>query len=351
MPRPAPRPVIRIVAVTLAILLAGPLLGCRSQELPAEKKPSGAQPHDRSTDAASSIGEPQRPSEQVETPAPEIQAPAEPTEDSSPPPVSGNGPIIIEPMVVVFEEPLPSSLEEPLSHSSTPPKSDPAPPGPEKARPKVAIIIDDMGYHQHLGERLLALDLNLTYAFLPNAPFTGEQAARAEHQGREVLVHVPMEPKDPRWHPGEEALSVNDSPEDLRRKLLAMLADVPQATGINNHMGSRLTERADAMQTVMEILRARSLYFIDSFTSGRSQGLNAAKQLGLPGGRREVFLDNVQDVRQICGQMETLASVAAKKGGAIGIGHPYEATVAALRECGPQLLLRADLVRAGELVH
>lgn len=332
------------VVVCILLLAALSVTGCQSQEAPIEKKETATQPIAPTPSGATSTSALPTTSEA----APEANTPAvAPHLDPSP----ANSPITIEPMVV-FEEPYPSAPEE------KPPTPEPASPGKDvatlgigKHRPRVAIIIDDMGHHQRLGEKLLALDLNLTFSFLPDAPFAVEQAEAAVHKGREVLVHLPMEPKDPRWHPGDGALYVKDSPDALRRKTLAMLAAVPLAVGANNHMGSRLTEDGEAMGVVLQTLKERSLFFIDSYTSACSKGLATAEQLGVPAARREVFLDNVQEPRQICRRLEELATVAKQRGWAIGIGHPYPATLQALDECDEQLLRTVDLVRAGQLVQ
>lgn len=270
---------------------------------------------------------------------------------SSPPeakPVSK--PFTIEPMVV-FEEP-----EQPMHAEKQPPDVTAPQPGATDSpstgkRPRVAIIIDDMGYHALLGEKLLALPLNLTFSFLPNAPFTTSQAAAAIGLGREVLVHLPMEPRSTNWYPDQNALFVKDSALDIRRKTLVMLAAIPQATGANNHMGSRLTEDEEAMEVVTQTLKERNLFFIDSFTSARSIGSTMAERFGVPTARREIFLDNVQESRQICRRLEELTAIAQRKGSAIGIGHPYAATLQALIECEAQMLETVDLVNAGQLVQ
>ena len=264
---------------------------------------------------------------------------------------SANTLITIEPMVL-FEEPYhPLPEEKPAQTGPATPQRAAGPDGVDRQRPRVAIIIDDMGYHQRLGEKLLALDLNLTFSFLPDAPFTPEQVQAAVYKDREVMIHLPMEPKDRRWFPGDGALYVNDSPETLRRKVQAMLAAIPQAEGVNNHMGSRLTEDEAAMAVVLQTLKEHAHFFIDSYTSPVSKGLATAERLGVPASRRDVFLDNVQEPRRICLRLEELAAVAKKRGWAIGIGHPYPATLQALNECGQQLLQSVDLVVAGQLVQ
>lgn len=217
--------------------------------------------------------------------------------------------------------------------------------------PRIAIIIDDMGFHRHLGDQLLELDLNLTFSFLPHAPFTADQAKTAHRAGRDVLVHLPMEPKDAAWDPGPGALMVGDPPELLRKKTEQMLAAVPHAIGANNHMGSRFTEEQAAMRLVIAILQKHALLFIDSFTSLHSQGLQTAQQAGLPSARRHIFLDNDQDPDRILQQLTKLIALARQQDAAIGIGHPYPATLTALAQCQKTFCREIEIVGVHQLVH
>lgn len=242
---------------------------------------------------------------------------------------------------IIFEEPLPEAHPEP--HWPESPASDPV------ALPQVAIIIDDMGFHPRIGRRLLELDLNLSFSFLPYAPHTGELEETAYQLGRTVLMHLPLEPVDPKWDPGPDALYLDQSPAERKRLLERNLMLVPHATGISSHMGSRYSESRVAMDELAGYLKARDLFFVDSYTSASSQGLAAARSAGVPATRRDVFLDNVQQVQAICRQLEKLVRVAGRQGWAVGIGHPYPETLEALNGCGAELLAGVELVAVQDL--
>jgi len=218
-------------------------------------------------------------------------------------------------------------------------------------RPQVAIIIDDMGYHRKIGDQLLAQNINLSFSFLPLAPFAEQQEEKAYQLGRDILVHLPMEASDSKWDPGPGALYLAASRSELATTLKKDLAAVPHAIGANNHMGSKFTENRQAMRVVLGELKAQGLFFIDSFTTAKSTGMTEAKKMGLKTGRRHIFLDNVQDPTKICSQLNKLAAVARKQKQAIGIGHPYQATLDAIRSCGEQLLETVQVVPVHELVE
>lgn len=217
--------------------------------------------------------------------------------------------------------------------------------------PRIAIIIDDMGYHEKLGNRMIGLDMNLTFSFLPHAPFTLRQEELAYQAGRDILVHLPMEAKDPTWDPGPGTLHVKDPPEILRSITRDNLLAVPHAIGANNHMGSKFTEDPTAMHQVLSVLARHGFFFIDSYTTPKSTGMNEAKKLGLPTGRRHVFLDNVHDQKDVCRQLERLVEKARADGWAIGIGHPNQATLQALTSCRDRLQKSVRIVGVQELLQ
>ncbi|PIE55888.1 MAG: hypothetical protein CSA34_07010 [Desulfobulbus propionicus] len=207
----------------------------------------------------------------------------------------------------------------------------------KKTLPRVAIIIDDMGYHRDIGEALLELDMDISFSFLPCAPLTREHEKKAYELGHDVLVHLPMQPKNTATDPGPGALLVNQSEEELSAVTHQLLDGVPHATGANNHMGSLFTEQREAMRSVLRVLRQRGFFFIDSFTSAASTGLEEARLMGIPCERRHIFLDNKQETTKICEQLQHLATLARQQGQAIGIGHPYQTTLNALTDCASLL--------------
>ncbi len=218
-------------------------------------------------------------------------------------------------------------------------------------RPKVALIIDDMGYSQHIGQQLLHLQLPLNFAFLPQAPYTQELVHLAWQQNRTILVHMPMEPLSTKWKQEPITLNTEDSQQDLKRKVEQMLAAIPQASGVNNHMGSRFTQGRNQMEIVLEIVQQHQLFFVDSFTTGDSLGLSTARSLGIPTAKRDIFLDNEHDVDAICKWLGSVAELARENDSAIAIGHPNQALLSALSSCGPKILDGIEVVSVAELVQ
>jgi hypothetical protein len=202
----------------------------------------------------------------------------------------------------------------------------------------VAIIMDDLGRSLPQAHKLLALSQPVTLAILPGEPHAAAVANAAHAAGREVMLHAPMEPQGyPVVDPGDDALLLSQSEDELRPALLALLARVPHAVGVNNHMGSRFTEDERGMGVVMEVLRQHGLFFVDSLTSNGSVASRMAQGAGVPVLRRDLFLDNVAEVRAIVREIEHLADKARRNGSALGICHPYPETFAALQQELPRL--------------
>ena len=203
---------------------------------------------------------------------------------------------------------------------------------------QVAIVIDDLGWDLKAAQALLALEAPLSFAILPNAPYRTVIAQEARRQGRDILLHLPMEPYQyPHINPGQPALLSTMNTHELAAKVEVALAALPPVVGVNNHMGSRLTEDRNAMRVVMQRIKRHKLFFLDSRTSQHSLASQVAREMGIRTAERQVFLDNETEVTQIHRQLYQLATLAYARGNAIGIGHPYPETVQALQRVLPEL--------------
>lgn len=233
----------------------------------------------------------------------------------------------------------------------------PLPPGIRRKRTTgpgtVAIIVDDMGSSLQEVNALMAMNLPLTFSIIPGLAKVKDVAEAAHAKGFQVMVHMPMEPQGyPQQRMETNGLLLSQSDAEIEKRLQAYLQAVPYATGANNHMGSRFTEDRAKMATVLGVLKGKGMFFVDSRTSSHSVAYSLAREMGLETAARNVFLDNVQDVDAIRGQLEELAGLARKKGVAIGICHPHKTTILALIAAMPQLHKEGiNFVYVSELVR
>lgn len=225
----------------------------------------------------------------------------------------------------------------------------PTPPVKDQ-KPKIAIIIDDIGYDKKIALALCDLNSDITFSVLPFAPFGAYISERLHAKGSQLMLHLPMEPVDyPNVNPGPGAILSSMSADVLLDQLRKNIADISNIVGVNNHMGSALTTRSDQMNQIFTILKKKNLFFVDSRTASKSQCKASARLLKIKFAQRDVFLDNFQDTEYITGQFKQLVALAKKHGSAIGIGHPYKATLEVLSKELPKLKNKITIVRASTL--
>ena len=206
----------------------------------------------------------------------------------------------------------------------------------QQGRGYVAIVIDDMGLDRPRAMRAIGLPTPLTLSFLPYGRDAPALAVLARQRGHEILLHMPMQPMGGE-SPGPHALTVDLAAVEIRGRVGAALDRFGDAVGLNNHMGSRFTVDRRLMVPLMDELRARGLVFVDSRTAAESQGSEAAGHGGVPMAMRDVFLDNEATAEAINRQLREVERIARRRGHAVAIGHPHDATFAALAAWLPGL--------------
>jgi polysaccharide deacetylase 2 family uncharacterized protein YibQ len=204
--------------------------------------------------------------------------------------------------------------------------------------PKIAIVIDDLGSKDKISQELLRWDLPITFAILPFTPFSKRLAGEAHRKGKEVILHLPMEPRGyPQIRPGEGVLLQEMDEGRLLRQLSKDIEAVPYITGVSNHMGSRLMEDPEKMKIVFSELKKRGLFFLDSRTTAQTTGLQVAQSVGLKAIERSVFIDHSSTEEDIKEQLEQLIQVSLSRGKAVGIGHPHPSTIKSIKEMIPKM--------------
>ncbi len=197
--------------------------------------------------------------------------------------------------------------------------------------PLIAIVIDDLGIAPARATAALALPAPMTMAVLPYARDAAQVARNARALGHEVLVHLPMEAANGQ-DPGQHALLAQQTPEEFVKNVRWNLARLEGYVGINNHMGSGLTQNSAAMAMLMAQLKQRGLLFLDSRTGPHTVGASTARATGVTTLERDIFLDNVITPEAIRAQLQKAEEIALRNGHAIAIGHPHPATIAALAQ-------------------
>lgn len=225
-------------------------------------------------------------------------------------------------------------------------------PTPPRRHGKVAIVLDDWGYSRRRVPDVLQLNRPVTLAVLPHRPYSRAVAEAVQGSLCEVILHLPMEPYDAA-SPREPKVLTTGMPQAAVRRLLEdALATVPYSRGVSNHQGSKATENAALMASLLTELHQRQLLFLDSLVTDRSVCPKVAREIQIPFAQRSVFLDNEATPQAVRQQILELAEVALRTGRAIGIGHDRRVTIEALREMMPQLERQGiEFVRLSELAQ
>ena len=203
--------------------------------------------------------------------------------------------------------------------------------------PRIAFVIDDIGYTRKHEDLLFSIEPPLTLAILPQLPYSDYFAKEGKKRGYEIVLHLPLEPEDQDDHPGLGTITTDMTEEHVKELLERDLNSVPGVVGVNNHMGSRATRNQNLMRIIVKQLRSRKLFFLDSLTHPRSIAFETARAAGVRALKRDVFLDNRDDFDAITNQIEETVRVAKKSKHAVAIGHFKENTIRAVREAIPRL--------------
>ena len=222
------------------------------------------------------------------------------------------------------------------------------------SKPRVAIIIDDIGYDVDAAESLMDMGVPITLSILPHRPHSTELALRAKKRKYEVMLHQPMEPMAyPSVKPGAGAIYSSLSRQEVANITEENIKAIPYAKGVNNHMGSRAMTNDATVQSMLEVIRQNGLYFVDSRTIGNTVGYDLATSMDIPAAERSVFIDKSDkaDYQYSLGKLRETINRALEQGSCVAIGHPSPETINAIKsmvnkfeEAGVELVFASNLV-------
>ena len=224
--------------------------------------------------------------------------------------------------------------------------------GSAEPQPRIAIIIDDLGYQLEAGRRAIMLPGPIAFAILPGTPHSKRLARFANDRGKDVLLHLPLEAVNYRGPAEPGGMTLDMTRNAFSATFAEAIATVPFAVGVSSHRGSLLTRHPGHMAWLMqEIMERGELFFIDSYTTHESVALAAAAEAGVTATRRDVFLDHDRTVEGVIRELERLKMLARQRGHAVAIGHPFPETLEVLERALPALEEEGfELVTISELL-
>jgi polysaccharide deacetylase 2 family uncharacterized protein YibQ len=217
---------------------------------------------------------------------------------------------------------------------------------------RVVVIIDDFGNRMEGTKEILNLPIPITVAVMPFMPTTHEDAEHAFQKGDDVIVHLPMEPKHKTRGIGKGAITTDLSDGEIRKRVLAAIADVPHAIGINNHMGSKATGDPRVMKVILEVCKEKNLIFVDSKTNYWSVVPKVATQLRVPFVENHIFLDDSINPKKISMQCALIRKHLMHHDLCFAIGHvgrPGKETALVLEQEVPKIQRGATFIKLSSL--
>ncbi len=219
-------------------------------------------------------------------------------------------------------------------------------------KPKVVVVIDDLGVNHRRTKDILDIKAPITSSFLPYGKNLNRYIKKAQEQGHSVMLHMPMEPFGlTNNNPGPDALLVENAPQINQLYLLKAINKFPTLIGVNNHMGSRFTSQREAFEPIAEEIVQRELIFLDSKTSQSSVVEELIKERGGNVYVRDVFIDHYPDAKRIKRALKRIEKIAQRKGYAIAIGHPKKDTIEQLKLWIPSLESKGIELIALDTLH
>ncbi len=222
---------------------------------------------------------------------------------------------------------------------------------PSQVKGRLAIVIDDCGSNMTVLEKLNSIPIPLTYAVMPYKSHTAESAESGFAAGRQIFVHMPMQPMNVA---SSESVFISTDMSDSKIQSTAneIINQVPHARGVNNHQGSLATADGRVMKSVMQVMRNHRFLFLDSRTNSESVAEETASAMGVATSRNNLFIDNDADVGAIKERLRQAARIAAQNGSAIVIGHCRPNTAMAIADMVDELHSDGiDIVLASELMQ
>lgn len=206
------------------------------------------------------------------------------------------------------------------------------------SNPRIAIVVDDLGYEPARDAAWLQFPGKVTFAVIPFGPSSRKIAKSAHERGFSVLLHVPMEP-DGQVNDGTSGFRLRRgmSGAEMEELFSRMLLDVPFAVGASNHMGSAFTADPEAMSLFTAMLKEKGLFLLDSVTTGRSVAVVSALRSGIPAVKRDLFLDVDPDPEVMRRRWSEALSLAKEKGFAVLLCHGRADTLQAIQRFFPDL--------------
>ena len=207
---------------------------------------------------------------------------------------------------------------------------------PPEGLPKIAVVVRGLGLSSAASEAAITrLPGAVSLSFSPYARQSAQAwAARARRQGHEVLIDLPMEPGDyPARDPGPQAMMTNLTAAQNLQRLDWILAQAEQEVGVVAELGSAFLNAPQAVEPVLQELKARGLMYLDNGAVPDGPALQVARKIDLPYAVNDRTLDGGQVSRPaIESRLVEAERIARQDGLAVVLARPFPVTIDVVEE-------------------
>lgn len=187
-----------------------------------------------------------------------------------------------------------------------------------ETRPRIAVVVTNLGLSERSTEAAIALPGAVTLAFSPYAPRIEEWITRAREAGHEVMIGLPMEPRDfPRSDAGLLSLMTSVDEEQNLMNLQRVLSVGSGYIGVVNYQGSGFTASRAAMQPILTALTERGLVYLDTLENATSVAPELSEKLDTPFATADLVLDQSLSRPMVTARLSQLELVAKNQKTAI----------------------------------
>ena len=184
--------------------------------------------------------------------------------------------------------------------------------------PKIAVVMTGVGIGaQGTTDAISKLPGAVTLAFAPYGRDLPSQVARARREGHEIVLQVPMEPRDyPDSDPGPHTLRVGGEARTNIERLHWLMSRFPGYVGLMNFMGGKLMTQDAAYASLLEEINRRGLVFLDDGSNRDTKTARLAEKIGLPV-RVADRLHETGGGKSLETQLAEIEAIARKTGSAV----------------------------------
>lgn len=186
----------------------------------------------------------------------------------------------------------------------------------------VSIIFEDAGMDLEEVQELLNINAQFDVAVIPFLPFSNKISLMCREKGKEVMLHLSMEPEKEStvWLCPRSIM--NSTPDDEIEKIFKdALVNVPNSKGLSIHLGTLVCKNERIVKKVLSLSKENNLFVVDSTFSSESLFGKTGKQMGLEVILPDIVVDSRNELKPIQDKFNLLFNIAKKKGFAVAIAH------------------------------